>query len=173
MSVVTQGTQFYVLNNGAVSEIECITSFSPGSNPADQIEDTCLSETSTRTYKKGLRTPGEATVGLNADPANASHIMLSNLAESSDQTVLTFAVGWSDGTEAPTASAGQDAVNGMALPDTRTWYVFQGYVSDFPFDFQANSVVQTSATIQRSGQGVWVPKKQTVTAANATEIATG
>ncbi|RAV23790.1 phage tail protein, partial [Staphylococcus warneri] len=79
------------------------------------------------------------------------------------QTVLTFAVGWSDGTEAPTASTEADAVNGMALPDTRTWYVFQGYVSDFPFDFQANSVVQTSATIQRSGQGVWVPKQQTVT----------
>ncbi|EPB1863655.1 phage tail tube protein, partial [Escherichia coli] len=44
--------------------------------------------------------------------------------------------------------------------DTRTWYVFQGYVSDFPFDFQANTVVQTSATIQRSGQGVWIPKAQ-------------
>ncbi|EBG0723018.1 phage tail protein, partial [Salmonella enterica subsp. enterica] len=27
MSVVTQGTQMYVLNNGVVSEVECITSF--------------------------------------------------------------------------------------------------------------------------------------------------
>ncbi|HEL8059200.1 TPA: phage tail protein, partial [Escherichia coli] len=83
MSVLTQGTQLYVLIDGVVSEVECITSFSPGSNPADQIEDTCLSERNTRTYQKGLRTPGEATVGLNADPANTSHIMLSNLAESS------------------------------------------------------------------------------------------
>ncbi|WP_129937636.1 phage tail tube protein [Escherichia coli] len=162
MSVVTQGTQMYVLNNGVVSEVECITSFSPGSSPADQIEDTCLSETSTRSYKKGLRTPGQATVALNADPANASHVMLSNLAESSDQTNLTFAIGWADGAADPTAAtAGDpDAVDGLSLPDTRTWYVFQGYVSDFPFDFQANTVVQTSATIQRSGQGVWVPKAQ-------------
>ncbi|HEL8049442.1 TPA: phage tail protein [Escherichia coli] len=160
MSVLTQGTQLYVLIDGVVSEVECITSFSPGSNPADQIEDTCLSERNTRTYQKGLRTPGEATVGLNADPANTSHIMLSNLAESSDQTLLTFAVGWSDGTEAPVASSGSDAVEGLLLPATRTWYVFRGYVSDFPFDFQSNSVVQTSATIQRSGQGVWVPKEQ-------------
>lgn len=162
MSVVTQGTQMYVLNNGVVSEVECITSFSPGSSPADQIEDTCLSETNTRSYKKGLRTPGQATVALNADPANASHVMLSNLAESSDQTNLTFAIGWADGTADPTtATAGDpDAVDGLSLPDTRTWYVFQGYVSDFPFDFQANTVVQTSATIQRSGQGVWVPKAQ-------------
>ncbi|WP_248884228.1 phage tail tube protein [Escherichia coli] len=162
MSVVTQGTQMYVLNNGVVSEVECITSFSPGSSPADQIEDTCLSETNTRSYKKGLRTPGQATVALNADPANDSHVMLSNLAESSDQTNLTFAIGWADGTDEPTvATSGYpDAVDGLSLPDTRTWYVFQGYVSDFPFDFQANTVVQTSATIQRSGQGVWVPKAQ-------------
>lgn len=162
MSVVTQGTQMYVLNNGVVSEVECITSFSPGSSPADQIEDTCLSETNTRSYKKGLRTPGQATVALNADPANASHVMLSNLAESSDQTNLTFAIGWADGTADPTAATvgDHDAVDGLSLPDTRTWYVFQGYVSDFPFDFQANTVVQTSATIQRSGQGVWVPKAQ-------------
>jgi hypothetical protein len=152
----------YVLNNGVVSEVECITSFSPGSSPADQIEDTCLSETNTRSYKKGLRTPGQATVALNADPANASHVMLSNLAESSDQTNLTFAIGWADGTADPTAATvgDPDAVDGLYLPDTRTWYVFQGYVSDFPFDFQANTVVQTSATIQRSGQGVWVPKAQ-------------
>lgn len=162
MSVVTQGTQMYVLNNGVVSEVECITSFSPGSSPADQIEDTCLSETNTRSYKKGLRTPGQATVALNADPANASHVMLSNLAESSDQTNLTFAIGWADGTADPTAATvgDPDEVDGLSLPDTRTWYVFQGYVSDFPFDFQANTVVQTSATIQRSGQGVWVPKAQ-------------
>ncbi|HHA1196005.1 TPA: phage tail tube protein [Enterobacter kobei] len=162
MSVVTQGTQLYVLANGVVSEIECITSFSPGSSPADQIEDTCLSEKNTRTYKKGLRTPGQATVGLNADPENDSHLLLSNLAESNDQQNLTFAVGWADGDSLPTvATAGDpDAVDGLALPDDRTWYVFQGYVSDFPFDFQANTVVQTSATIQRSGQGVWVPKAQ-------------
>ena len=39
--------------NGVVSEVECITSFTPGGNPADQIEDTCLSERNSRTYIKG------------------------------------------------------------------------------------------------------------------------
>lgn len=33
MSVVTQGTQMYVLNNGVVSEVECIMN-RPG-NPGD------------------------------------------------------------------------------------------------------------------------------------------
>lgn len=160
MSVVTQGTQLYVLANGVVSEIECITAFSPGGSPADQIDDTCLSERNTRKYKKGLRTPGQATATLNADPANASHLMLSNMAESNDQSDVTFAIGWSDGESEPTAGTGPGAVDGLVLPPDRTWYVFQGYVSDFPFDFQGNTVVQTSATIQRSGQGAWIPKDQ-------------
>ena len=154
MSVVTQGTQLYVVNNGVVSEVECITGFSPGSSPADQIEDTCLSE---------KNTPGQATATLNADPANDSHVMLSELAESNDQDDLVFAIGWADGESEPTYDASgtnPDAVDGLILPDDRTWYVFKGYVTDFPFDFQQNSVVQTSATIQRNGQGRWVPKAQ-------------
>ena len=160
MSVLTQGTQFFVLKSGVVSEVECITSFNPGGNPADQIEDTCLSERDSRTYKKGLKTPAAATVGLNADQTNASHIMLHGLAEANDQTPLTFAVGWSDGTSVPTvaASGAEDAVDGLVLPSDRTWFIFQGYVSSFPFDFQGNAVVTTSATIQRSGSSVWVPK---------------
>ncbi|NEM17984.1 phage tail protein, partial [Escherichia coli] len=143
-----------------VSEIECITAFSPGGSPADQIDDTCLSERNTRKYKKGLRTPGQATATLNADPTNASHLMLSNMAESNDQSDVTFAIGWSDGESEPTAGTGPEAVDGLTLPSDRTWYVFKGYVSDFPFDFQGNTVVQTSATIQRSGQGAWIPKAQ-------------
>ena len=162
MSVLTQGTQLYVFANNTVSEIECITAFNPGSSPADQIEDTCLSEKSTRTYKKGLRTPAQASATLNADPKNASHLMLSNLAENSDQTDLVFAIGWSDGESVPTvaASGDSDAVDGLNLPDDRTWYVFKGYVADFPFDFQQNTVVQTTATIQRSGAGAWIPKAE-------------
>lgn len=56
------------------------------------------------------------------------------------------------------ASGAEDAVDGLVLPSDRTWFIFQGYVSDFPFDFQSNAVVTTSATIQRSGSSVWVPK---------------
>ena len=160
MSVLTQGTQLFVFANNTVSEIECITAFNPGSSPADQIEDTCLSEKSTRTYKKGLRTPAQASATLNADPKNASHLMLSTLAETSDQTDLVFAIGWSDGESEPSPATGSTtgAVDGLNLPSDRTWYVFKGYVADFPFDFQANTVVQTTATIQRSGAGVWIPK---------------
>ncbi|MBV5954166.1 phage tail protein [Pseudomonas aeruginosa] len=165
MSMLTQGTQVYALvpppsGSGpfTVMEIECATSFSPGGNPADQIEDPCLSETS-RKYKKGMRTPGQATLGLNADPRNASHVRLFQLSEDDSDQDIVFAVGWSDGVGV-SPSADQDSTGDwdFDLPPTRTWFVFRGYVSDFPFDFAANTLVATQATIQRSGAGQWITK---------------
>lgn len=164
MSILTQGTQIYFLdpnfdsNGPGVREVECATTFSPGGNPADQIEDTCLSAT-TRSYKPGLRTPGQASLGLNADPENDSHVRLHELSETDPSPMLKWAVGWADGTSLPTIT-GPDS-NGdydFDLPTDRTWFVFEGYVSDFPFDFAANTVVTTTATIQRSGGSAWIRK---------------
>lgn len=240
MSILSQGTQIYALvpTSGnpsifEVMEIECATAFSPGGNPADQIETTCLSET-VRSYMRGLRTPGQAALSLNADPRNASHVRLHQLSEDDSIESIRWVVGWSDGkgiaptvgtsgslaaisltdggsgytsapavaitggggsgaaataivsggevtgfnitnpgsgyTTAPTialtggggADAAATAVLGdgddFVLPPTRTWFVFDGYVSDFPFDFAANTVVTTAATIQRSGGSAWIRK---------------
>lgn len=159
MSVLTQGTQIFFIDpefdsSGAgVREVECATTFSPGGNPADQIEDTCLSAT-TRSYKPGLRTPGQATLGLNADPENESHVRLHELSETDPSPTLKWAVGWADGTSVPTLDSSGD----FDLPTDRTWFIFEGYVSDFPFDFAANTVVTTQATIQRSGGSAWIRK---------------
>ncbi|MBI6940347.1 phage tail protein [Pseudomonas putida] len=240
MSILSQGTQIYALVPTAgnpsifeVMEIECATAFSPGGNPADQIETTCLSET-VRSYMRGLRTPGQATLSLNADPRNASHVRLHQLSEDDSIESIRWVVGWSDGkgiaptvgssgalaaisltdggsgytsaptvaitggggtgaaataivsggevtgfnitnpgsgyTSAPTialtggggsdaaASAVLGAGDDFVLPPTRTWFLFDGYVSDFPFDFAANAVVTTAATIQRSGGSAWIRK---------------
>ena len=159
MSVLTQGTQIYFIdpefdsNGPGVREVECATTFTPGGNPADQIEDTCLSDTS-RSYKPGLRTPGQATLGLNADPENESHVRLHQLSETDPSPTLKWAVGWADGTSVPTLDSSGD----FDLPTDRTWFVFEGYVSDFPFDFTANTVVTTQAAIQRSGGSAWIRK---------------
>jgi len=240
MSILSQGTQIYALVPTAASpglfeilEIECATAFSPGGNPADQIETTCLSET-VRSYMRGLRTPGQASLTLNADPRNPSHVRLHQLSEDDSIENVKWAVGWSDGkgidptvetpgtiaalsltnggtgyTSAPTVAltggggtgaaataliengkvvgfnitnagtgytstptvaltggAGSGAVaaavvgvgDDFVLPNTRTWFIFDGYVSDFPFDFAANTVVTTAATIQRSGGSAWIRK---------------
>lgn len=154
MSILSQGTQIYFKDpaDGSIVAVECATAFNPGGAPADQIEDTCL-ESSIRTYKRGLRTPGQASLTVNADPRNASHIRLHELSEDDTVETIDWYVGWSDGTAAPTVVDDE-----VTLPTTRTWFTFQGYVSDFPMDFAANSVVTTAATIQRSGGSAWIPK---------------
>lgn len=239
MSVLSQRTHIYVLDDtGATPEVvrvECVTNFTPGGDPADQIEDTCL-EDSERTYKSGLRTPGQATLGLNSDPEKDSHLTLYNFSRQDPNPVLKWAVGWSDGTVAPRYGYGVVAVSvdaggssysdgttsitfsdpedadgvtaaGVAtivdgaiteititdpgsgysaaptvtindsgtgtgatatatladrptfvFPGDRTWFTFQGYVADFPFDFSQNTVVTTEVSIQRSGDSNWIKK---------------
>ena len=154
MSILSQGTQVYFKDpaDGSIVAVECATAFNPGGAPADQIEDTCL-ESNVRTYKRGLRTPGQASLTVNADPRNASHIRLHELSEDDTVETIEWYVGWSDGTAAPTVDG-----DNVTLPAGRTWFTFQGYVSDFPMDFAANSVVTTAATIQRSGGSAWIPK---------------
>lgn len=161
MAKLTQGSKLYALLRNAgdtayeVVAVDCITSFNPGGQPKDKIEATCLEETDARSYLPGLSTPAAASVGLNADPGNASHLRLYNEFASGSQDNIKWALGWSDGTAAPTVAVGG---TDFVLPATRTWFAFEGFISDFPFDFQVNSIVQTQMTIERSGLGVWVPK---------------
>ena len=167
MSVLTQGTQLFVIdpqfdsNGPGVRRIECVTTFNPGGNPADQIEDTCLEDT-TRSYRKGLRTPGQATGTLNADPQNESHLRLYDFSEDDSIDILEWVIGWADGPlngdGEPTALPTLDSNGDFELPNTRTWFRFRASVTDFPFDFTANTVVATNFTLQRSGRGFWIPK---------------
>jgi len=160
MAVLAQGTQIYFKHptfdslGPAIVAVECATTFTPGGNPKDQIETTCLEDT-VRAYLGGLRTPGQASMGINADPTNESHIIMHELSEDDPSPVLDWYVGWSDGTSAPTLDTNEEVV----LPEDRTWFTFQGYISDFPFDFAQNTVVTSTLTIQRSGGSAWIPKE--------------
>lgn len=243
MAMLSQGTQIYALVPTAanpaifeVLEVECATAFNPGGNPADQVEVTCLSDR-VRKYLRGLRTPGQASLTLNVDPRNASHVRLHQISEDDSIESIRWVVGWSDGTDisptvgvagalaaieptnggsgyttAPTVAlsggggtgaaataiitggkvvgfnitnagsgytstpavaltggAGTGAIaravlgdaDDFVLPSTRTWFLFDGYVADFPFDFSANAAVTTAATIQRSGGSAWIRKTAT------------
>lgn len=154
MSILAQGTQVWFIDptGQTLTEISDVTSFNPGGAPADQIETTPLSA-SARTYKKGLSTPGQAQMGINADPSITAHIRLFELSKDATDTKIKFAVGWSDGTTPPTVTGGN-----FTLPTSRTWITFEGYISDFPMDFAANGVVTTACTIQRSGHATWTKK---------------
>lgn len=170
MAILSQGSQVFALAPSEadpevleVLTVSCATAFTPGGNPADQIETTCL-EDSDRQYLPGLRTPASATLTVNFDPSEPSHVRLFELAQMNPPPTLQWALGWSDGprdalgenTSLPTLNtAGDD----FELPDDRTWFLFDGYLSDVPFDFASNTVVTSAATIQRTGPGVLVPKE--------------
>lgn len=156
MSIVAQGTELYLIDpaDDSVITVGCITSFNPGGDPADQLEDTCLADTA-RSYKKGLSTPGQVTFGLNPDPSDASHIRLYEIYQ--DDAInddLKFVVGWSDGDDTPTV----DSTGEFDLATSRTWYKFDGYIGDFPFDFQLNTLVTSQVSVQRSGKPQWLVK---------------
>jgi len=157
MSKLTQGTHiFFVDPNGgtpSVVRLKKATALNPGTAPATQIDETTLEDLLYMQYRAGLRDPGQGSVSINADPAEASHITLHGLSETSPPPTLEWAIGWSDGTEEPTFATGE-----WSLPSTRTWCTFKAYVSDFPFDFQGNTIVTTEVGIQRAGGLVWTPK---------------
>lgn len=170
MAIKTQGSALYTAlpildsnleptGNYEVVEVECILSYNGGGNPKDNIETTCLGDT-TRKYVGGLRTPGQSSFPVNADPSKESHVRMFEACESDDPayTDLVFAYGWADGSGVPTVTVDSDGKVDFSLPQTRSWFKCRGYISDFPFDAQANTVVQSAITVQRSGRGWLYPK---------------
>ena len=157
MSKKTQGTEIFFIDSAlstpAVVKVGCATGFQPGGAPADEIEDTCL-EDDEASYVAGLRRPGTASLPINADPEIASHVRMHELSELSPTPTLKWAVGWSDGVSVPTLDSNGD----FNLPADRTWFTFQGYISDYPFDFTGNNVVKSTVSIRRSGGSAWVKK---------------
>jgi len=145
MAKKTQGTELYYIDPDtyAVTKVGCVTGINGLTAGRDQIETTCL-DSDARTYEAGMATPGAAQFTINFDPADASHTRLHELYVAG--TTLDWALGWSDGTAAPTSDS-----TDFDLPTTRTWITFEGYVSDLPFDFALNSVVSSQVAIQVSG----------------------
>lgn len=164
MAVLTQGTQVYLLVSSEtfpgekrIVEIECATTFQPGEDTADKIETTCLKAKS-KSFLDGLTTPGDGSFTINADPRLPSHLLLKKLADGATadkKEPIMWAVGWSDGTDAPVLNGNN---TGWTLPNTRTWIEFKASVSAFPFDFTGNAVVATNCTINRSGETAWYAK---------------
>ena len=146
MAKKTQGTQLYVADpaTDTLITVGCVTNITGITATRDQIETTCLDSTA-RTYVAGLAAPGAATFTINFDPTDASHTRLHELYVSGD--TLEFALGWSDGTAAPTV----DTNGTFNLPTTRTWIAFDGFITDLPFDFALNTVVTSNVSVQVSG----------------------
>lgn len=154
MAIKTQGTELYFIDPAdfSINPVGCVTSVSGIDSTIEQIETTCL-ESAARTYVSGLATPGTATFGINFDPTDDSHVRLHQLKVAG--TSLSWALGWSDGTDDPSEVTEGDT---FELPTTRTWITFDGFMNSFPFDFSLNAVVASTVGIQISGDPTVTPK---------------
>src|SRR5690625_3267726 len=162
MAIKSQRTQMYVIDPGtganptpSVLTVGCVTSIDGIDTSVDQVETTCLEE-GARTYMSGLATPGSASFGIQFDPADASHVRLHELKVSGD--TLEWAVGFSDGTSAPTLATDSDGNDVFDLPADRSWISFAGFMNSYPFTFALNAVVESTVGIQISGEPSVVPK---------------
>lgn len=153
MKIKAQGTGLYFVDpaDGSVNEVDCVTSLSGITATRDEIETTCLSDNA-RTYEAGLATPGSATFGIQYDPTSPSHLRLHQLYVAG--TKFDWAVGMSDGVAPPTA----DSAGEFIFPSSRSFIAFDGYVSDFPWDFTLNTVVSNQIAIKVSNFPTLIPK---------------
>lgn len=144
MAIKTQGTQLYFIDpdDFSVVTVGCVTTITGLTAARNQIETTCL-DSAARTYEAGMATPGTAQFTINFDTSDASHNRLHELYV--EGTKVDWALGWSDGTAAPTSDS-----TAFTLPTSRSWIEFNGYVSDLPFDFALNAVVTSNVSIQVS-----------------------
>jgi len=147
MAIKTQGTYLYTVDpeTDAVLLVGCVTSIDGVDTTNEQLETTCL-ESLARTYIAGLATPGQASFGINFDPADASHLRLHQLKVAG--TSLPWAIGFSDGVTVPTV----DTAGNLDVPATRSWIEFEGFMTSYPFSFAQNAVVQSTVGIQISGE---------------------
>jgi hypothetical protein len=152
MAIKAQGTEVWFIDpvGDVVTKVVCATAITGLTAARDQIETTCLDDQA-RTYQAGLATPGAAQITIAADPAEPSHVRLHELYV--EGITVPWAIGWSDGTDAPTNDSSD-----FTLPATRSWVTFEGYISDFPFEFALNSMVTSTMAVQVSNFPVWTPK---------------
>lgn len=147
MAVKTQGTRLYVIDpdDESLITVDCVLNIDGIDTTNEQIETTCL-ESLARTYLSGLATPGQASFGINFDPAQSSHTRLHQLKVAG--TSLLWAIGFADGTAPPTVDSGGT----FDFPATRSFIRFEGFMTNFPFSFAQNAVITGNVSIQISGE---------------------
>jgi hypothetical protein len=147
MSMKVQGTTLFFVDPDTddIVEVDCITSFNGLTASRDQTDVTCMQDEG-RSFEPGLLNPGNANFGILFDSSKASHVRLHALYVAG--TKLEWALAGSDGTAPPTSV---DSGGDFVLPTTRTFWTFNGYLSDYPFDFAIGGRVASTIAIQLSG----------------------
>ncbi|MGH8430736.1 MAG: phage tail tube protein, partial [Solimonas sp.] len=134
---------FYVKDPNTIVKVSKVTGVTGTGGANDQIDVTDLDSTE-KEFIAGLPNPGAVSAALNFNSGEVVHRDLYALWQSGVK--VKWIIGLADGTADPTITTGT-----ITWPTTRTYFEFEGYISDFPVDSATNSKVETSMTVQRSG----------------------
>lgn len=167
MSRKTQGTNLWIKAPSETDpdefdliDVGCIQNLDVGTDSQTSIDITCLSAEEVKEYdeENGLIDPGTTTFDLNADPKIAAHKRLFDLKNS--KTRITFIVGWAGKKKGAVAGIVPTMTSAgvLTLPTGRSWNQFDGTVKDFPFKWDADSVVKTTVTVKRKTVVDWIPE---------------
>lgn len=149
-TVKTQGTELFFVDtvtttDPTIVKMACPTGITGLGGAADQIEDTCLDNTTDKTYVRGLGNPGQVTVPFNLIPRENSHQLLFTLKDAG--TVLNWIECLSEAATDPTV----DTDGEFVAPTDRSSFKFAAYIADINIDVANNEIVRGTLTLQRSG----------------------
>lgn len=102
---------------------------------------------------------GATAVAALGTGANAGKVASITVTNPGTGYTTAPAVAFTGGTG--TGAAATSAVDGKAdfvLPTTRSWLMFEGYMTSFPFSFAQNASVESSIGVQVSGDVDWISK---------------
>lgn len=164
MAVLVQGSDLFALvpETGEIIDIGCMTSVTPGDSTSDPVETTCINDT-VRSYLPGLATPGVASFTIQTDPQDANHVRLIELKRTGAN--LRWALGMRQQSaidanvpaDEPTSAVDSSGEFDFVLPATRSWILFEGYISAFTWSFELNGVVNSTVSVQVSGDQALIP----------------
>jgi hypothetical protein len=146
--IKSQGTELYFVDDdtsGTVKRAVCVTSISGLGGARDQIDTSCLDNTTDRTFVGGLGNPGQVTVGFNMHTDETSHEEL--LALKVSGSTVSWGIYSSDNATAPVTNSFDVLQEVTGRASAR----FLGYVADINLDIAANDIWKGTITIQRSG----------------------
>lgn len=149
MSQSSQGSKMWFIDplTNDLVEVDCPTAISIPAAAREQLDVTCLGDTA-RKYKAGLGNPATATFSVFFDTSSESHVLIEDLLLSGETT--TWIVGLGDGTAAPTV----DSAGVVTFPTTRSYYLFEGYVSDGPLTLEIAAENTVEFSIQMTGNRI-------------------
>ncbi|RLL18008.1 phage tail tube protein [Acinetobacter chengduensis] len=124
MRIKVQGSHlfYHVAGAATVERVQCAKELDLGTDSEEDIDVTCLDDDEDN-FDAGKVTPGDGSITIDMDDENSSHLKLLQLSKSKPRVKPTFFLGSSDSDDPPTISG-----NTVTLPETRTWWVWTGYL---------------------------------------------